>query len=177
MRRDDRGSLRAATVSPPEEKDMNLRLSRRSAVVAACLGGLLLTTGLVVAGPLNPPTGPITPTAKPLVDVEPRTIIRQSDIPLTITSPGSYYLGEVVTPSADGDVAVFIDSDHVTFDLNGYTIQGLPSRLEKFSVGVEISGTSQGVTVRNGAVVNADDGVLGQPGSEVVVEHLRVTLG
>ena len=63
-------------------------------VVAA----LLLVPAFAVAGPLNPPAGAISSTAKTLVEVEPRTAISSTNTPgdadsqFRITAPGSYYL-------------------------------------------------------------------------------------
>lgn len=42
------------------------------------------------AGQLNPPGPPTAGTMKPLSEVEPRIPICQADIPLTISTSGSY---------------------------------------------------------------------------------------
>ena len=89
-----------------------------------------------VAGPLNPPAGPVTSTYKTLVEVEPRTAISAVNTPanpnasFVITQPGSYYLtGDITVPSGKSGIQVYAYG--VTVDLNGFTIRGssgLPER-------------------------------------------------
>src|SRR2546423_12808745 len=60
--------------------------------------GLLVTSGLLFAGPLDPPAGPVTSSNKTLGEVEPRTPVNATNTPgdgislFKITQPGSYYL-------------------------------------------------------------------------------------
>jgi hypothetical protein len=67
------------------------------------LAGLPATMAL--AGPLDPPAGPVTSTLKTLSEVEPRTAVNAANTPgdfqalYVISSPGSYYLTANV-PSA-----------------------------------------------------------------------------
>lgn len=55
---------------------------------------------------------------------DPRTPISASDIPLTITSPGSYYLAEDIAITIPDVNGITIDSDNVFLDLNGFTLKG-----------------------------------------------------
>lgn len=55
--------------------------------------------GRLLGGDLNPPPGPIMPTMKTLVEVEPRTAI--NSLPFNVTAPGSYYLTGDLTAPAD----------------------------------------------------------------------------
>ncbi len=72
-----------------EKKNVNKNLAAALLVVIAALG-----YGLVgKAGNLEPSAAP-APTMKTLNEVEPRIPISQADIPLTISTRGSYYLTE-----------------------------------------------------------------------------------
>jgi hypothetical protein len=83
--------------------------------------------GLTLAGPLNPPAGPVTSTMKTLSEVEPRTAISAANTPgdasslFVITQPGSYFLtGNIV--GVPGKNGVAIAADNVTLDLAGFSI-------------------------------------------------------
>jgi hypothetical protein len=80
---------------------------------------------------------------KTLDVVEPRTPIEASDLPLSLTTSGSYYLIEDITTAGDG---ITISADDVTIDLMGFTLAG--------GTGDGISSVfpTKNVTVRNGTV-------------------------
>ena len=65
-------------------------------LIILALAGFLVFSLLAVAGDLEP-NSPPGPTMKTLDEVEPRVPIRASDLPLTISQSGSYYLVEDVT--------------------------------------------------------------------------------
>lgn len=106
-----------------------------------------------LAGPLDPPPEPIAPTAKPLAEVEPRTVINATNTPgdvdsvFRITQPGSNYLVGNVNGVA-GKTGIEIASGNVTVDLNGFAVVGVPGTL------AGIASNGQGVIVRNGLVSN-----------------------
>ena len=110
----------------------------------------------VLAGPLDPPAGPIAPTPGP----EPRIAINQTNTPgdsgalFIITAPGSYYLEGNVTGEASKR-GIEIAADHVTIDLMGYTCDGVVGSDE----GVWSLGTRTGIEVRNGVVTNWSQGI------------------
>ncbi len=86
--------------------------------------------GIVLAGPLNPPAGPVAPTYKTLNDVEPRIAVNATNTPGHISSTfriaqaGSYYLtGNVIAPIGHSAV-IEVASSGVTLDLGGFLISG-----------------------------------------------------
>ena len=83
-------------------------------------------------------------------------ILLQKDVPITITKPGSYQLGsnlKVTDPYVD---AISIDSDNVTIDLAGFTIEGPLVGATGNGSGIDTRGgknyNHNNLVVRNGAV-------------------------
>jgi len=94
---------------------------KRSFLGVAALAGVC---GIAGAGSLEPPPGPAAPTMKPLSEVEARIPIHQSDLPLTITVDGSYYLVENVSANQNGADMITVLANYVSIDLNGFTVNG-----------------------------------------------------
>jgi hypothetical protein len=120
-----------------------------------CATAIFMTSKLTTAGPLDPPSGTIAPTYKTLNEVEPRIAINAQNTPgdassvFKITKPGSYYLtGNVIGVS--GKDGIVIAASNVTVDLMGFTLEGVAGSGE----GIGSSGTQQGITIRNGVVMN-----------------------
>jgi hypothetical protein len=113
----------------------------------------MLIGSSAMAGPLNPPLGPVAPTYKTLSEVEPRGLI--SSLPITISQSGSYYLTGDLAGDSSSD-AILIDAPNVTIDFNGFTLS-LARR------GVVIDPGASGVTIRNGRLSNCDGGVICLP--------------
>ena len=112
--------------------------------------------GLLVAGPLTPPSGPVTPSYKTLQEVEPRTPISATTTPgglgaiYKITQPGSYYLTGNVTPNYFNS-AIQVSSSNVTIDLNGYSLLGAGATGAPSALIVD-SGLSN-IVVKNGSAI------------------------
>jgi len=116
-------------------------------IVLAGVAGWAVTTA--VAGDLNPPAGPVTPSMKTLTEVQPRTPI--SDLPHHITQPGSYYLtGNLSNESG----SLYIESSDVTVDLNGFNIFSTDNRS---AIRADNEALSQ-IVVRNGSVTGDGTG-------------------
>lgn len=115
----------------------------------------LACTTPVVAGPLDPPSGPIVPTNKTLTEVEPRIAVNATNTPpsgqykVQISKPGSYYLTADVVGGA-GEYGILINASNVTLDLNGFSIIGSAG---SFS-GVSCSAPQSNITITNGIVRN-----------------------
>lgn len=114
----------------------------------------LCCAAVAVAGPLDPPAGPVASTGKTLTEVEPRIAISAVNTPgdadslYRITAPGSYYLTGNIDATA-GRIGIQIASDHVVLDLGGFTIRGDTDALA--GIRSESPG-SRGLTIRNGVV-------------------------
>jgi parallel beta-helix repeat protein len=115
-----------------------------SSLAAALLGSHSL------AGPLNPPAGPVAPTPGP----EPRIAINATNTPgdansvFKITQPGSYYLTENIN-GVVGKHGIEIASSGVTLDLNGFDLAGVLGSLDGIT-----APSSNSAAIRNGSVRN-----------------------
>lgn len=118
-------------------------------------------TGLLLAGPLTPPIGPVASTHKTLSDVEPRRAINASNTPgdadsiYRVFASGSYYLTGNISVSP-GQSGIEIAANNVTIDLNGFTISALlPGSLDGI-VEDTSSFTHANIIIMNGTVSGMD---------------------
>lgn len=119
-------------------------------LAAAVAGGAVVT----IAGPLNPPAGPVASTYKTLAEVEPRIVVNATNTPASatgvfrISQPGSYYLAaDVIGVAARNGIE--IASNDVTLDLRGFNVRGVVgSSLH----GIVAIGVRTGVVVKNGTI-------------------------
>ncbi|HLP84905.1 MAG TPA: right-handed parallel beta-helix repeat-containing protein [Phycisphaerales bacterium] len=129
-------------------------MQRIAAPLALVLASLAFNAASV-AGPINPPAGPVTSTGKTLTEVEPRIAINAVNTPgnannvFVISQPGSYYLtGNVQGVSGKQGILIPAGVNNVTIDLNGFHLQGVAGSLS----GIQLPGNSKNITVRNGVI-------------------------
>ncbi len=124
-----------------------------------------------LAGPLDPPPGPVGPTMKPLDEVEPRIPIDR--LPYTISISGSYYLTESLVGVA-GEVGILVRARRVTIDLNGFELRGAAGTLDAIQV-IEGITPCADLVVRNGAIFGWERvGINASCVSGSVFEDLRI---
>lgn len=149
----------------------------RLATIAIIGTAGLVAAALSIAGPLDPPAGPVGSTFKTLAEVEPRIAINAVNTPgdadsvFRITQPGSYYLtGNVQVPMHKWGIE--IAASRVTIDLNGFTIEAV----ETDTAGGILSSTPQtGTTIRNGFVYGGEGhGVQLSTAAQSTIENLTV---
>lgn len=160
-------------------------MNTRSATVTAAAALFGLAAGLLTAGPLDPPAGPVAATHKTLSEIEPRTPINAANTPgdadslYRITQPGSYYLtGNIV--GVPNKHTIEIAASHVSIDLCGFAIdnQTTPGSNNFFGIILDNPASPNHITVRNGTVRNCGAGgaylVYGQgSGFGYTVEHVQ----
>lgn len=134
----------------------------------------LATTLPALAGPLTPPGGAPTSTYKTLTEVEPRLAVNTVNAPpnglvrFSITAPGSYYLTGNITLGGGIMIAIRINSDDVTLDLNGFTIA-------ESQHGVHVESGNRCV-IKNGRVLRtSSSGILISSGVDHVVRDVTVS--
>ncbi len=104
------------------------------------LSSFILLPSSFGQGSLTPP-GPPGPTMRTLEQIEPRTPI--TNLPYTITAPGSYYVTTNLTGNPGG---ITIAASGVTLDLMGFELVGGTGN------GIFVSGSRTNIAVRNGTV-------------------------
>ncbi len=155
--------------------------ARRSPIAllatAAALGGGMI----VVAGPLNPPAGPVAPTHKTLTEIEPRVVLSDTNTPgdvdayYKITASGSYYLDrsyQFVLANIGSKSAVEVDADNVTIDLRGFTMRAINNARHA----IQINAGRSNVRIVNGHLEAFGlGGVNGPAATGVVVEDVSIS--
>lgn len=114
------------------------------------LAGILSLCAVVAqAGPLAPPAGAVTSTARfgPRIELSQETTPGSIGDVYRITSPGSYYLAEDLAVPANMN-GIQVSASDVSIDLNGFTIRGEPGS----SNGVSILRTVDNIVIQNGVI-------------------------
>jgi hypothetical protein len=153
--------------------------SQTSRIVTTCASLGLALGAIALAGPLDPPAGPVAPTYKTLAEVEPRTAVNAANTPgdadsvFRISEPGSYYLTGNIT-GVSGKSAIEVTASNVTIDLMGFTLQGVAGSLD----GIRTDGSRNALTIRNGFITGfGEDGIdplQGGFGEACVVESVDI---
>ncbi len=150
------------------------RLIRLAPVLAAAL---IVAASALLAGPINPPPGPVVSTNKTLQEVEPRIAINLANTPgdadstFRISQPGSYYLtGNLNVSNVKSGIE--IAASNVTIDLMGFTLTGTSITLD----GVRTSIACDNITIRNGTLLSfGGSGIdlsVGGSGSGHLIENV-----
>jgi hypothetical protein len=120
-------------------------------------GAVVCVAGAVMAGPIDPPAGPVQDTMKSLQQVEPRIEILAVNTPgdndatpsvCRITQPGSYYLAGHLAGEA-GKITIEIACDNVSIDLGGFTVFGGLMQIAAVPAQGEVV---RNISVRNGSL-------------------------
>ncbi|HZW07684.1 MAG TPA: right-handed parallel beta-helix repeat-containing protein [Phycisphaerales bacterium] len=142
--------------APGSASDQDADVLGRRALLGVSAGvlGIAALAARSGAGPLNPPAGPLGPTGRTLLEIEPRTPVQSlpgnASNTHVIGQSGNYYLtGDIVR--VPGKTAILITADHVTIDLNGYSLIGNRTG-GGIESGIEVFGSHKGVHVRNGTI-------------------------
>lgn len=137
---------------------------------------LFVTAGSALAGPIDPPAGPVDSTMKTLEQIEPRVLINSQNTPgdadalFKITSPGSYYMNGSITIMA-GRMFLEITASNVTVDLSGFRINGAAGTLD----GIYIASGMKNVVIHNGTIAGfSQGGIDGLSASLVTVEDVNL---
>lgn len=148
--------------------------------ILSCTAAACFATGyLLLAGPLDPPSGPVASTFKTLTEVEPRIAITETNTPgdadslFRITQPGSYYLTGNVT-GVEGKHGIEIAAGNVSIDLGGFSLLGVPG--SGSLRGITTDGLRSHLIIRNGTVTNwGSDGInlnAGGIGANILIEQI-----
>ncbi len=135
-----------------------------------------VAAAVLVAGPLDPPSGPVSGSYKTLGEVEPRIAINEVNTPgdddslYKITQPGSYYLTGNVTGVA-GKHGIEVEASNVTIDLGRFTLVGHADSLR----GVVLSESAHGCTIQHGTIDGWAAGVAASTATRgTTVHHIVV---
>lgn len=152
-------------------------MSLRNTIVLALISGAALSAS-TLAGPLNPPAGPVTSSYKTLSEVEPRTAVNATNTPgdveaiYVISASGSYYLSGNITGTS-GKKGIKITASNVTLDLNGFSMIG--GGVADDAINTPVFPATQNIIIRNGNILNwVKEGVDAYYTSNCRIENVQV---
>ena len=140
---------------------------RNSLVIGLAVLILFAVSSIHAQGPLVPTSAP-GPTMKTLDQVEARTPI--TSLPMTISAPGSYYLTAPlsITSAVRG---INIESDDVTIDLNGFSLNGTNGTTAIYVKSTIFSN----IVIRNGSIEGwMSYGIDGNAADNLMVRDVQV---
>lgn len=113
-----------------------------------CVLAVLILATPSLAGPLNPPAGPVASTGRfgPRIEINAQNTPGDADSVYRITQPGSYYLAGNI----DGEAfkhGIEIEGFFVTVNLKGFKLDGIVDSLDGISV---TQVTASSIVIRNG---------------------------
>ncbi|MBC7773116.1 MAG: right-handed parallel beta-helix repeat-containing protein [Pyrinomonadaceae bacterium] len=133
----------------------NTPMVRLSVIVAALAAGGTL---VALAGPLDPPPGPVSSTLPVLlssIDIE--SLPGDANCKHLISQPGSYHFSRNITGVA-GKAGICITVGCVVLDFDGFELVGVPGSGDGINGGV--GANKRSIVVRNGCVRNwGGDGI------------------
>ena len=166
--------------APRSFRTRTVRLARVAAVLA--VGGTI--AALALAGPLDPPAGPVTSTYKTLGEIMPEIAINAANTPgdatckFKITQPGSYYLpGNMLGDTGTHEIKIALgpSGGHVSIDMRGFTLRGVPGSLN--GIHVADGQTLTSCSISGGGQIDAWGGygiyTCGMVGSGIVDTKIR----
>ncbi len=148
--------------------------------VRAALLAVVALGAPALAGPLNPPAGPVAPSLKTLDQVEPRvplgtdTTPGDADSVFKITASGSYYLTQNLS-AQNAKHGIEIAAPRVTLDLNGFTLIGLVFQGSSLDAITVSAGSPDQIRIENGSIFFwGDRGIDAQTTNGLVLRDLFV---
>lgn len=147
------------------------------------IAALSLVLAAALAGPLEPPAGPVADSAlsptnfKTLAEVEPRininTVSGVGTALYLLDRPGSYYLSGNITATA-GRNGLVIASDNITIDLNGFALIGVSGAGDGISY-ADPARYYRNIEVRNGTIRNWPGSGINIQADNVRVDAVRLS--
>lgn len=92
------------------------------------LASVVAVCSVALAGPLDPPAGPVAPTMKPLDTIEPRRclndLLPDEGAVVLVTEPGQYFMSADIVAGPGQHGVRIVAEGRVSIDLNGFSIRG-----------------------------------------------------